>query len=262
MSVFSTIYDHGILTKYTVAFGTLFNNMTLIRKNEDSTEFERYNIPLMYSPKEKFIQRTQSDPELLRKESITFPRMAFELVGLSYDPSRNLNQKQLMGLFNATDPNNKIAFYSPAPYNLSFELYITTKTITEMLQIVEQILPAFKPDYHIAIKLLDNTSRSIDVPISLMSEFGQDTYDGEINTQRTIIWTLQFLVKAYLFGPIKSYPVIKQSNFNVYNMAQIDSPDSELISEASLTATVIVAGKTLEEIYETDDWTIETIFGV
>lgn len=271
MGIFNTFYDHGILTKYTLAFGSLFKDMVLRRKNSNGTEFERYTIPLTYSPKEKYIQRVLSDPELLQKNKILFPRMAYELTGISYDPGRNLNNKQLMGVFNATDPNNKLAFYTPAPYNMAFNLYITTKTIGEMLQIIEQILPAFRPDYKIAVKLLaDNTmaddpnanvsSISLDVPISLINEYGQDTYEGSIEDDRTIVWTLQFLVKGYLFGPIKNLPIIKQTQFTTHPISEIDVDDDDKITHSTITATVIVDGKTLEEIFETDDWDIEYIF--
>lgn len=260
MSIFNTFYDHGTLPKYTLAFGTLFKDMQLIRKNPNGSEFERYVVPISYSPKEKYIQRIKSDPDLLRKEGFTYPRMAFEMVSISYDASRNLTNKQLMGLYNTTSGNTKTALFSPAPFNMIFELYITTKTIGEMLQIVEQILPAFRPDYTIAVKLLSDPVLSLDVPITLTSEMSQDSYDGDIGDQRTIMWTLQFLVKGYLFGPIKNAPIIKQVIFTEHSTSQKDVDDIDLITLNTMTSTVVVDGKTLEEIYGTDDWTIETIF--
>lgn len=260
MSIFNTFYDHGVLPKYTLAFGTLFKDMQLIRKNPDGSEFERYVVPISYSPKEKYIQRIKSDPDLLRREGFTYPRMAFEMVNISYDSSRNLNNKQLMGMYNNTSGNTKTALFSPSPFNMIFELYITTKTIAEMLQIIEQILPAFRPDYTIAVKLFTNPVLSLDVPITLMSEIGQDSYDGDIEDQRTIMWTLQFLVKGYLFGPIKTAPIIKQVIFTEHSLAQKDVEDADLITLSSMTSTVVIDGKTLEEIYGTDDWSIETIF--
>ncbi len=260
MSIFNTFFDHSILPNYTIAFGTLFKDMQLIRKNSDGSEFERYTVPINYSPKEKYIQRIKADPELMRKEGFTFPRMAFEMVGISYDASRNLNNKQLMGIFNTTDPNTKTSFYSPSPFNLIFELYITTKTISEMLQIVEQILPAFRPDYKIAIKLFSDKNIVLDVPITLQSEIGQDSYDGAIDDQRTIMWTLQFLVKAYLFGPIKDKPIIKQIILTEHPTWQVDLPEIDQIPTGTMTSTVVVEGKTLQEIYGTDNWSIETIF--
>lgn len=258
MGIFNSHYDHQMLTKYTVAFGTLFKDMVLVRKNSNDTEFERYTIPLSYAPKEKFIQRTLSDPNLTRVENITLPRMAFEMVGISYDSARNLNNKMTIGVYDPTNPNNKTALYSPAPYNINFELYIITKTISEMLQIVEQILPAFRPDYNIAIKPHNMQDKTLDVPITLLNEISQDNYDGDISEDRQIIWTLQFIVKGYLFGPIKSLPIIKQVIFTKHDYSQIESLTPDTIQTA--TFTVVVAGKTLEEIYETDNWTIEELF--
>lgn len=261
MGIFSKHFDHGILPKYTIAFGTLFNDMVLVRKNQDGSEHERYTIPISYSPKEKFVQRINSDPDLLRKENITLPRMAFEFVGMQYDEGRNLNNKQKIAFAKAGDPNNKTTFYSPAPYNLTYQLYITTKTTTEMLQIIEQILPAFKPDYKIAIKLHSQYNDiNIDVPITLVNEFGQDTYDGAIQDDRTIIWTLSFIVKAYLFGPFNTTPLIKQVIITEHPISEVNVPDVDKYTWSTMTSTVVVDGKTLEEIYETDDWSIETIF--
>jgi len=260
MGIFNSHFDNQMLTKYSVAFGTLFKDMTLVRKKADNTEFERYVIPLSYSIKEKFIQRIKSDPTLTRKENVTLPRMAFELTGIQYDPTRNLNNKKLMAAFNANNPNNKFAYYSPAPYNIMFNLYICTKTTTEALQIIEQILPAFRPDYNIAIKPHDDTmtSNTLDVPISLLNETYQDNYDGDIEEERQIIWTLTFLVKGYIFGPIKTNPIIKQVEFKIDEYSQInETTPTDLVTA---TFTVVVEGKTLEEIYETDNWSIEEIF--
>lgn len=259
MGIFNSFFDNQMLTKYTIAFGTLFKDMTLMRKNANGSEFERYVIPLSYSSKEKFIQRIKADPNLTRKENITLPRMAFEMIGLSYDSNRNINNKKLMGTFNSSDPNKKTSYYSPAPYNIQFNLYIITKTTTEALQIIEQILPAFRPDYNIAIKPHDNMqSNTLDVPITLLNESFQDNYDGEIEDERQIIWTLTFLVKGYIFGPIRDYSVIKQVEFKVYDYSQLKETSPNPLE--TLTFTVVVAGKTLEEIYETDNWSIEEIF--
>ena len=41
--------------------------------------------------------------------------------------------------------------YMPVPYNLDFELYILAKNQDDGLQIVEQILPYFQPEYNVTI---------------------------------------------------------------------------------------------------------------
>jgi hypothetical protein len=264
MSIFARFYDNEILKKYTTAFGTIFKDMEIMRKNTDNTEFERYVVPLSYAPKEKFIQRINSDPELLRQEGIMLPRMAFEMANLSYDPSRNLSNKRDISLSILNDGNKKTQLFYPAPYNMVFELYIATKTINDMLQIVEQILPAFRPDYNISVKLFSfNDQVTIDVPISLMSNIDrQDSYDGEIGDRRSIIWTLQFLVKGYVFGPINTSGkgIIKQVDMSIHDMSQVGVADPNKIELGGFTLTVVVEGKTLEEILESDDWDIETIF--
>jgi hypothetical protein len=264
MSIFTRFYYNDILKKYTTSFGTLFKDMEIVRQNTDNTEFERYVVPLSYAPKEKFIQRINSDPELLRQEGIMLPRMAFEMAQLSYDPSRNLSNKRNISLLIDNEGNKKTQLFYPAPYNMVFELYIATKTISDMLQIVEQILPAFRPDYNISVKLFSfNDQITIDVPISLLPDIQrQDNYDGDIGERRSIIWTLQFLVKGYVFGPINigGKGIIKQVDWSVHDMQQVGVPDPNKIELGGVTSTVIVDGKTLEEILETDNWSIEDIF--
>ena len=153
MGVFKSHYNHGIIPKYTLAFGTLFSSIQLVKLDSNGDEKERITVPIVQSAKEKFIQRNQQDPELLRVENITLPRMGYELVSFYYDSSRNITTKQLLGVVNNTNSNVKNAFFSPAPYILQYNLYIKTKTLTELYQIIEQILPAFKPDLTISVKL-------------------------------------------------------------------------------------------------------------
>ena len=54
-------------------------------------EIERIRVPLTYGPKEKYVTRLQSDPDLTRPVQAILPRMSFEIDGISYDPGRKQN---------------------------------------------------------------------------------------------------------------------------------------------------------------------------
>lgn len=263
MSIFNTLYDHQLIKKYTITFGSLFDKMVIIRKSTVGVEQERYTIPLSYSPKEKFIQRIMSDADLLRKEGITLPRMAFEFISMNYNAERKLSSKRLLAIEKQSDPNNKIAVSNPVAYDFMFNLYVGTKTLTDVQQIVEQIMPAFTPDYTVSMKVFDDVSNfHIDVPISLVGNSLSDSYEGEIGDKRTIIWQLEFILKGYLFGPLQTKPLIKKIDYVVRNMDEVDTlPDNEQTDLLTVHMEPVVDGKLLSEIYETDDWDVEVIFG-
>ena len=99
-----------------VAFGTLFNDIVLVRYNKTGTEeFERTRVPLSYGSKEKYITRLSSDPTLTKSINVYVPRMAFDLVGINYDSTRKMNT--LGKNFAVTQSNAINSQYSPIPYN-------------------------------------------------------------------------------------------------------------------------------------------------
>ena len=87
----------------------------------------------------------------------------------------------------------------PVPYNMDFELFVMAKNSDDALQIVEQILPFFQPDY--TVTLNDNSAMGTtrDVPIVLTNVGYEDSYEGDMVTRRSIIYTLSFTAKFYLY---------------------------------------------------------------
>lgn len=200
--MFSPFYNR-IIRKMVVAFGSLFNEITLIRYNNELTEeFERIKIPLIYSPKEKFITRLFSDPELTRSVNTILPRMGFEVTGYTYDSSR----KPITTLKSFAQSANKGAVKTQnvgVPYDMDFTLSIYARNIEDGTQIVEQILPYFTPDFTITINFIDGfTETTKDVPFILNSVDNTIEYEGDFSTTRLIIWNLNFTAKTYFFGPV------------------------------------------------------------
>lgn len=208
-------FYHRITRKLVVAFGTLFNNIRMTRYDKaGTTEIERITVPLSYMAKEKFFQRLEQDPNLTRAVQITLPRMSFELVSISYDPLRT---KSIFNNSYSANNNASVKSSYTTPYNYAFQLNIYVRNTEDGTQIIEQILPYFTPDYTLTINLADSVGEKIDVPIVLESIDYQDSRQvGDSEELRTLIWTLTFTVKAYLYGPIENRKVVRLSTANTF----------------------------------------------
>lgn len=197
-------FYHEILRKTVIGFGTLFNNIRIRQTNDEGEVFSIINVPLGYGPTQKFLARLEQQPNLNTPIQITLPRMSFEFTGLSYDSSRKLTTTQTFISKSVSDPTDIRKTYMPVPYNMDFELSIMTKLNDDMLQIIEQILPYFQPAYTLTINLVDTIGEKRDIPIVLESITMEDDYEGDFSTRRALIYTLKFVAKIYLFGPVSS----------------------------------------------------------
>lgn len=216
--MFGKRFYHESLRKVVVAFGTVFNNIIIHRTNSSGDVVQKIKVPLAYSPKEKFLARLEQQPNLENREmAITLPRMGFEISGISYDATRKLQRVGKFKNVNTSDASKMYYQYNPVPYNISFNLYAFTATAEAGLQIIEQILPYFQPDYTVTINAIPNMGIKRDVPITLNSVSYEDSYDGAFTQRRAVNYTLGFTAKTYLYGPIYSQSVIKETQADIYS---------------------------------------------
>jgi len=196
-------FYHEIIRKTVISFGTLFNGITVKHFKDNGDVISTIKVPLAYGPTQKFLARLQQVPELNKPIQLTLPRMSFELIGMSYDTSRKLTTTQS---FLTKDVNNNQIrkAYLPVPYNLNFELSIMTKLNDDMLQIIEQIIPYFQPNYNLTVDLVKEIGEKRDVQVVLDNITMTDNYEGDYNERRALIYTLKFTAKTYLFGPVSS----------------------------------------------------------
>jgi hypothetical protein len=202
--------------KYIILFGNLFNNISLIRKNKTTgSEIERIKIPIIYAPKEKYIARLASDPDLQREIQVALPRMSFEMTSISYDASRK--QNSLLKNPKASSQTSSSSQYVGVPYDLGFELNIYTRNVDDGTHIVEQILPYFNPDYTVAINPIADMGFIKDTPIILNSVTNSIEHEGNFDAVRFVTWRLTFNMKAYFYGPITQSKIIRKIDTNIYN---------------------------------------------
>lgn len=191
------------IRKIVVAFGTLFNDIHLVRYNKaGTTAYEKFKVPLSYGSKEKYLTRITSDPNLTKSVNVVVPRISFELTGMSYDSGR----KQITTLQNfAQNANGGLnTQYLPVPYDFSFSLSIYVRNTEDGTQILEQILPFFTPDFNVTVNFVPDMDQKYDLPVILNSVNTSTDYEGDMMTTRLILWDLEFTVKGYIWPPIKS----------------------------------------------------------
>ena len=230
-----TQFYHETMRKIVVSFGTLFNNIQIVRKNSSGAVVQSMKVPLAYGPQQKFLARLNSDPSLASKVAVTLPRLGFEMNGITYDPSRKLNRVQKFRKVktSANDADKLDTQYMPVPYNINFTLYAMAKNSDDALQIVEQILPFFQPDYTLTINDMADMGIKRDVPIILNDVSYEDNYQGDFTERRAIIYTMTFTAKFYLYGPVTSTSVIKTVQVDQYT----DLPDQSPKREQRYTVT-------------------------
>ena len=215
-------YYHQIFRKSIIAFGTVFNNIIVKRKKPGvdrpttADSLEAFKVPIQYGPYMKYLAIIAAEPNAERQQlQISMPRMSFEIKGLNYDGSRKLVPTQFSKTVppKGTDDAGKPVQYSqylPVPYNLEVELNILSKNQDDGLQILEQILPNFHPSLNVSIEVIDATHEERDIAIVLNGIGYTDDYVGDYTTRRTLIWTLNFTVKTYLFGPVEAQRDIRK----------------------------------------------------
>jgi len=221
-------FYHRTIRKVVVAFGTLFNNIQLIRYTKDlSQEKERFRVPLSYGSKEKYVTRLFSDPNLIKSVAIVVPRISFEMTGLSYDSGR----KQISSIrnFSANNSTRLNTQFVPIPYNFDFSMSIFVRN-TEDGTVTVDFIPGMDQKY--------------DLPIILNSVNTTTEYEGDFLSTRYITWDLEFTVKGYIWPSLNTGKYIRQANTNIIVSQDptnyIESANS-IVSELKTTPSPITA---------------------
>ena len=197
--MFGTYFYHEIIRKTVISFGTVFNDIHVRHQDNTGKDLVDTKVPIAYGPRQKFLARIQQQPDLNKAIAISLPRMSFEMTSVTYDPSRKSGITQT---FKAKDGKKFKKVFMPVPYNLGFQLNILTKLQDDSLQILEQILPFFQPGYTLTVDLVNSIGEKRDIPLILNGISYSDDYEGNFDTRRALIYTLDFTAKSYMFGPI------------------------------------------------------------
>jgi hypothetical protein len=212
----NSAYYNETVRKNIVAFGSLFNQITIQRTDSVGITTEYIRVPIVYGPKEKFIYRLTSENGLSDFTHIqnSFPKMGFDISNIIFDPSRKINRlftKKIIG------QNESSVGYVGIPYNINFNLYVFTRNLDDNLQILEQIIPFFAPDFTVSINY-NVLNQMVDVPI-VMNDFNVvEDYESDFTTRRSVSGIYAFTMKTWIYGNIKNSTsaVIENANIRLY----------------------------------------------
>jgi hypothetical protein len=204
------------IRKVVVAFGSMFNDIEIVRFLKDGTPKERFKVPLSYGAKEKYLTRITSDPTLTKSIATVVPRISFNLEGMSYDASR----KQISTLKNFGNSSGTSASqYVPVPYDFNFTMSLYVRNIEDGTQILEQILPFFTPDFTATVDFISAMDQKYDMPVILNSVSSSVDYEGDMMSTRLILWDLDFTAKGYIWPAVRSDlsngKIIRYANSNI-----------------------------------------------
>lgn len=249
-----------LIRKYVQTFGKLFDNINITRVDANGTPVAIIKVPLHYAAKDKLLARVIQDPNIDRPSALTLPRMSFELLSYNYDADRKLNTVGKL-VIPSESPNTMNYVFNPVPYNFYFKLYIYVLNAEDGTKIIEQILPYFTPDYTPAVHLIPEMGIVMDVPVQLNQTVNvTDTYDGKFTERRAMITQFDFILKGYLYGPIREKAIIKFVKTQFYaDLGMVSDPTDTITIQPGLTEDGEPTNKIEESvdvniIYADDDY--------
>lgn len=208
-------FYHATMRKSVAVFGTLFNNISVIRKNGSGGVLNQIKVPLAYGPVQKFLARIDQDLKADSSMAIKLPRMSFEIISLDLDTTQKFQRGVSAVCSESATSSSKVTnIKSVTAYDIGIQLNVMAKNQDDGLQIVEQILPYFQPEYTVSIKPIDDMSFSQDVPIILNSVSISDSYEGDFTERRVLVYTLDFKMKMKFYGPVNETGIIKEIDVN------------------------------------------------
>lgn len=215
--MFGKHFYHQRTRRAVAMFGRLFNDIYVIRKDSTGQIHSQMKVPLSYATRDKTLVRINEQADLVegQRVAIKLPRMSFEITGVAYDAARALQKVNQYGKSGtANTKRTKIKQY--VPYIMNFQLNVFAKTQDDALQVVEQIIPYFSPQYTLTLKPFDDyTDIKEDVPVTLTGVTFSDDYEGAMETRRTIIYTMDFEMKVNFYGPLNEGDIIRKTTLKL-----------------------------------------------
>ncbi len=213
--MFGGHFYHATMRKSVAIFGTLFNDMHIVRKDGSGGVLSQQKVPLAYGPKQKFLARLDQNTGTDATLAMKLPRMAFEITSIAANNNDKLQKLNKIVENNSSDITKKKTINFFTNYDIGMSLHIMAKNQDDGLQIVEQILPFFQPEYTVSIKPVDNFDFKQDVPITLTSVSFADEYEGDFVTRRVLTYQLDFTMKMRFYGP-------SNGNTNIIREVNVD----------------------------------------
>ena len=129
-----THFYHGTMRKIVIAFGSIMNNIEVVRKDHSGKERQRIRVPLSYAAKDKLLQRWETDPDISRNVAMILPRMSFEITDLKYQPARKLPPTTRN--WRVVSSTMKEKQFTPVPYDVTIRLNVMAALRADTMQTI------------------------------------------------------------------------------------------------------------------------------
>ena len=240
--MFGNSFYFGTIRKYVIAFGNLFNDIYVQRLDSNGNRIQTLAVPLAYGPKEKWLVRLVQDPNLDADVAITLPRMGFEITNLTYASQRKLSSTLRNSRLKTSDLDRVDTQFVPVPYDINILLSIFVRNADDGAQILEQIVPYFRPEFVTNVRLIPEMGIVSDTPVVLQDVSIEDTYEGDFDTRRALIYNMNFSMKAYFYGPVSNSGVIKRT---IIPIAVDTAADAPFVEKLTVTPSQFANGAPL-----------------
>lgn len=224
-----TIFFNSSRT-YTLSLLNYFSNFKHYVKKENGDLGEK-NIPIQFGNYEKSIalEDIEGDPDFSNWNIV--PRMILSFEGMNKAVDRTLNKDHKLSMKINEDGIDILRYtLNSVPYDFEFKLLIQTRGMNEAFQIVEQILPHFRPSLPLEIKefpLFEELTKTQLLISDPSFEINEDFEDSDINI---INISFDLTLRGNLYLPISLVAPIKTLKMFYYILEKNNIEEAKLAS--------------------------------
>lgn len=223
--MFGRTFDHKIVSKAISAFGTLFNDISIIRTNSAGSAVEYIKIPIEYGEKQGWFVELLRPHTEVDSFSIIYPRMGYAISGFRYDSARKLTTMTRMN-YQSSD-TEELGIYNPVPWIVSMNLYVAAKNYQDLFQVLGNILPFFTPSFTLKSSSIPDLGLTDDIKFVLNSVNYEKEFNDRFAAKNLMVLDLSFDVKIMFYGPIDYDSIIRKVQIDLY-VPPGDQPVSDI----------------------------------
>lgn len=201
-----------------IAFGKFFNDMFVVRFDENGYPRKKIQVPLKFGPRAKSHDYRREE-ESGKTYYIPLPNMYYKITSFQYDQARAASSNTIRMFYDQYLMSKGIeeeyvdllwSDTKPVPYNIGIELTAKADKFSDILQIVEQISSRFDPDAFVFIKefWFMNIRRDVKMKLESVSVDYQDDF-GE-QDKREIEAKFSFTIEGQVYTKIEHGAIIDQ----------------------------------------------------
>jgi hypothetical protein len=239
-----------VFRKTIIQFFDAFNDIKIARYSNDGRTIDRWiTVPIKHSVKEKVYYWLNE-----RKDDEMLPMITAYISAIDYAVDRKVNSFHAFTA-DCSDVDGSVSgkssvsqYLHPCPYNLTFTMNIWALHMTDVDQIMEQILPFFCPHIFVRIKLDDlnlqpntvnNLGIEFDAKIIFRSATPEVSHEMADLEYRVLNYTLDFEVQSWFFKPTTDVGLIE----NIYGSYFTDAQSfSNYVNNTTSTFTSGASG--------------------